>query len=162
MPAPASKIEERQSPLKSVDTTWKQKEKKNYAALLLNLYTQNLDSLCIPGPLCIPECLSWVHQLQPWPLSWCHHTWPVVRRHEANRCQFEVIQLKPFYHEDLEITHRFLKADGQIHHGHIGGGDTEGHASKLAETGSNKHQNMFGLQKGEAKNRKDIKYLNFP
>ena len=29
------------------------------------------------------------------------------------------------------VTHRLLQADGQVDHGHIGGGDAEGHASDL-------------------------------
>ena len=34
----------------------------------------------------------------------------------------------------LCITHGLLQADGQVHHGHIWGGDTEGHAGQLAGT----------------------------
>lgn len=30
-----------------------------------------------PGPLCMPECPSWVHQLQPSQPSWCRRIWPV-------------------------------------------------------------------------------------
>ena len=31
-------------------------------------------------------------------------------------------------------THRLLQADGQVDHGHVGGGDAEGHAGDLAAT----------------------------
>ena len=33
------------------------------------------------------------------------------------------------------VTHRLLQTDSQIDHGHVGGGDTEGHACQLAVEG---------------------------
>lgn len=30
------------------------------------------------------------------------------------------------------VTHGFLQTDCQVNHGHVGGGDTEGHAGQLA------------------------------
>ena len=30
------------------------------------------------------------------------------------------------------VTHGLLQADGQVDHGHVGGGDAEGHAGDLA------------------------------
>lgn len=31
-----------------------------------------------------------------------------------------------------DATHRLLQADRQVNHGHVGGGNTEGHAGQLA------------------------------
>lgn len=31
-----------------------------------------------------------------------------------------------------DVTHRLLQADRQVNHGHVGGGNTEGHAGQLA------------------------------
>ncbi len=49
------------------------------------LVTTLTQLMCIPGARCIPECLSWVHQLQPWPPSWSHHTLPTVSKPDMKK-----------------------------------------------------------------------------
>lgn len=66
IPAPASKIEEWESPLKSVDTTCEKARKLkshgcNHTEVIHNVPHKHN----IPGGLCIPKYPSWGHQLQP-------------------------------------------------------------------------------------------------
>lgn len=52
-----------------------------------------------------------------------------MKEHQVCKCA-RVIELYECC--QLCATHGFLQADCQVDHGHVGGGDTEGHAGQLA------------------------------
>lgn len=68
MPAPASKMEEWLSPLKSVDTTWGGERLIHKRAGVARLRGR-AKSPNPPGAPCSPGCPSWAHPLQPSPPS---------------------------------------------------------------------------------------------
>lgn len=75
MPAPASKMEEWVSPMKSEETTCKtsrHKRRSIFDAEFSDYLTVDwMRNNWLPGPPCNPVFPSWVHWLPPWRRPWC-------------------------------------------------------------------------------------------
>lgn len=55
-----------------------------------------------------------------------------LRQRRVKQEEFDIIVQISAHQNVGDVTHRLLQADRQVNHGHVGGGNTEGHAGQLA------------------------------